>query len=159
MSHGHPPYVAYEALTGMFNLGAWALAGAIGRRAPALGDLLVLGVATQQVTRTVARDRVTSPIRRPFVDRTPDGREVPKPKGMRRALGELLTCPYCLAPWTALALTGAYALAPRATRVFAGVMAVAAVSDFLNRAYAALQTSEPRRAASPPVTPRSRADV
>lgn len=143
MAHDHPPYAAYELLTGLFNVGAWTLASAIGRRAPSLADLLVLGVATQQVSRTVARDRVTSAVRRPFVERTPEGEEVPRTdKGSRRALGELLTCPYCLAPWTALFLTGVYAAAPRATRAFAGVMTVAAVSDFLNRAYASLQKTE-----------------
>ena len=146
MSHEHPPYAAYELLTGVFNLGAGALAGAIGRRAPAVGDLFILGVATQQVSRTLARDRVTSPLRRPFVDRAPDGKETPKKDGGRRAIGELLTCPYCLAPWTALALTGVYAVAPRAARAFAGIMAVATVSDFVNRTYA-------RRAPKPPKDP------
>lgn len=55
------------------------------------------------------------------------------------AIGELLTCHYCLAPWVGLSLMGAYALSPSATRLVSGVFGVAAVSDFVNRGYSKLK--------------------
>lgn len=135
-----PPVRTYLALTTVFNVAAWAVSAWLGgRRRMSASDVVLLGVATQQVSRIVAKDRVTRTVRSPFVDTTPSGEETPKPHGARHAIGELLTCQYCMAPWIALGFTSLFLLTPQTTRTFAGVMSVAAVSDFLNRSYAITQ--------------------
>lgn len=137
-SHGHEerPLGTYLLLTATFNLGALAVGALLGgRRGRAeLGDVLLLGAATHEASRIVSKERVTRTIRRPFTEVQPDGHEEPKPKGPRRALGELLTCPYCLAPWIALGLSTSYLLAPRVTRTYCTVLTIATISDFLQRA-------------------------
>lgn len=108
-------------------------------RLPA-SDLLLLGVATHKLTRLVTRDWVTSPLRAPFT--TYEGsigggevKESPRGSGLRRATGELLTCPWCFAPWTASGLAYGLVLAPRTTRFVGSVLVTVAVSDFLQHGY------------------------
>ncbi|HEY8431132.1 MAG TPA: DUF1360 domain-containing protein [Sandaracinaceae bacterium] len=134
MHEDHRPFGTYLLLSAAFNAGAVAVGALLGdRRRVPLADLLVLGTATHEISRIVSKERVTRTIRKPFVEVMPDGHEEPFDHGPRRALGELLTCPYCIAPWIALALGTAYRLAPSATRTYASVMSIAAVSDFLHR--------------------------
>lgn len=132
--HDDRPLGTYVLLTAAFNLGAWGLGALLGgRRRMPLGDVLLLGAATHEASRVIAKERVTRTIRKPFTEVKADGHEEPRPQGPRRALGELLTCPYCLAPWIALALSTSYLLAPRTTRTYGTVLAIATVSDFLQR--------------------------
>ena len=104
-------------------------------------DLVVVALATNKVSRLVSRDKVTSPIRAPFteVEQEPGSGEVqekPAGKGLRRALGELLTCPFCIAQWIATAFMFGLVLAPRATRVIGSTFAALTGADFLQMAYA-----------------------
>jgi Protein of unknown function (DUF1360) len=105
-------------------------------------DLALLGIATHKLSRTVAKDRITGMIRAPFVKyiRSSGAGEVeeePRGRGIQRGIGHLISCPYCMAPWCATALAFGFVFAPRVTRFFAGISASVAVSDFLQRAYAA----------------------
>jgi len=59
--------------------------------------------------------------------------------GLQKAIGELITCPYCLAPWVATAMSVAWIAAPRKTRWLAGVITIAAISDVCQQLYAALR--------------------
>lgn len=102
------------------------------------GDLVLLGVATHKVTRIIAKDRVTQPIRAPFT-RAEQGHRVPEGGALRTGIGELVTCPYCLAPWTGLTWLGAFLVSPKRTRLAATLFAIASVSDFANRVYARLE--------------------
>ncbi|HWH00605.1 MAG TPA: DUF1360 domain-containing protein [Pilimelia sp.] len=111
---------------------------------PELADVALLGVATHKLSRVLAKDAVTSPLRAPFTRyQEPQGsaevgEEVRAPRGSRaHALGELLTCPFCLAMWVAAGLTGGLVLAPRLTRTVAAGLSAVALSDFLQLAYAA----------------------
>ena len=61
------------------------------------------------------------------------------PHGMRHAVGELITCPFCVSQWIATSLTVGILVAPRPTRVVASVFAAVAGSDFLQFAYAAAE--------------------
>ncbi len=134
MHEEHRPLGTYLLLTAAFNAGALAVGAWLGRRRRVpLADVLVLGTATHEISRIVSKERVTRSIRKPFVEVKPDGHEEPVDHGPRRALGELLTCPYCMAPWVALGLSASYLLAPAATRTYATVMSIAAISDFLHR--------------------------
>src|SRR5437870_936984 len=105
-------------------------------------DLALLGIATHKLSRIIAKDRITSILRAPFVNyiRSADAGEVeeePRGRGIQRGIGHLISCPYCVAPWCATALGFGLVFVPRVTRFFAGIFASIAMSDFLHRAYLA----------------------
>lgn len=107
-----------------------------------LFDLALLGVATHKLSRLVAKDRITGIIRAPFVNyiRSAGAGEVeeePRGRGIQRGIGTLVSCPYCMGPWSAIALAFGFLFAPRISRFFAAVLSSVAVSDFLHRAYVA----------------------
>jgi hypothetical protein len=104
-------------------------------------DIVLGGIATHKLSRTVTRERVTIPLRAPFThyegtDGAGQVRERPRGHGLQRAVGSLLTCQYCTGAWVATALTAGFVLAPRATRLATALLTMATVSDFLHQAYA-----------------------
>lgn len=107
-------------------------------------DIALTGIATHKLTRIISKDAVTSPLRAPFTRyKEPGGpaevMEEVRGKGVRHAVGELLTCPFCLSPWIATALTGGLVVAPRFTRAVTAVFSAVAVSDHLQLTYAERQ--------------------
>jgi len=103
-------------------------------------DLALLGIATHKLSRIVAKDRITGILRAPFVNYTRSARageveEEPRGRGFQRGIGHLISCPYCMAPWCATALSLGLLFAPRVTRFFAGILVSVTASDFLHRAY------------------------
>jgi hypothetical protein len=109
---------------------------------PSVMDILLLSVATHKVSRLVAKDSVTSPLRAPFTRyEKPAGHaelvEQVRGHGTRHAVGELISCPFCLAVWVSTVLTAGLVLAPRLTRLVATGLTAVAVSDFLQLGYAA----------------------
>jgi hypothetical protein len=107
-------------------------------------DLALLGIATHKLSRIVAKDRITGILRAPFVNyiRSAGAGEVeeePRGRGFQRGIGHLISCPYCMAPWCATALSFGLLFAPRVTRFFAGILVSVTASDFLHRAYARMQ--------------------
>ncbi len=143
------PLAGYAILVGLFSISlSSAFAGAKkGKRKFSElggGDLLLLGIATHKLGRIVTKDLVTSPFRAPFVKFKESAgagevEEEARGSGLREAVGDLITCPYCMAPWIASALVFAFGRAPRATRVFSSIFAVTAGSDFLNQLYARIK--------------------
>jgi len=125
-------------------VGAGALAG---RRLPervSPWDLTLVGVATHKLSRLVAKDTVTAPLRAPFTEFAgPQGQgelqEEVRGHGVRHAVGELLTCPFCLAQWVATGFAAGLVFAPRATRLVATTFTAVALSDALQNVYAYLQ--------------------
>jgi hypothetical protein len=112
------------------------------RRRFGLMDLALLGIATHKLSRIVAKDRITSILRAPFVSYirgagAGEVEEEPRGRGIQRGIGHLISCPYCTAPWSATALAFGLLFAPRVTRFFTGILASVAMSDFLHRAYLA----------------------
>ena len=110
-----------------------------------VADLLLGAVATHKFTRILAKDVVTTPLRAPFTEfEKPLGsgevQDRPKVGHPAHALGELITCPFCLAPWTATAYVATLVLAPRAARAWAAVFAVVGGADALQHAYARVRT-------------------
>jgi hypothetical protein len=105
-------------------------------------DLALLGIATHKLSRIIAKDRITGILRAPFVSyiRSAGAGEVeeePRGHGIQRGIGNLVSCPYCMAPWCATALAFGLVFAPRLTRFFVGILGSVAMSDFLQRAYLA----------------------
>jgi hypothetical protein len=59
--------------------------------------------------------------------------------GPRHAIGEFVTCPFCLSQWIATGLAFGLVLAPRPTRLAAGTLAALVGSDALQFLYSDLQ--------------------
>lgn len=106
----------------------------------AAGDLALITLATHKLSRLITKDRVTSAIRHPFTRYEGDAgpgevSEAARGSGPRRAIGELLICPYCIGMWIAAAFTAALAVVPRPTRWVASALAALFGSDLLHIAY------------------------
>lgn len=109
-------------------------------------DLALLAVATHKVARILSKDSVLSPLRANFTTFSgPSGEgeiaEAPRGRGLRHAIGELVTCPFCLGQWVATFLVFALVMAPRLTRLAASVFVLLTGSDLLQLAYAKAQAS------------------
>src|SRR5437588_1742161 len=107
-------------------------------------DLALLGAATHKLSRIIAKDRITSILRAPFVSyiRSAGAGEVeeePRGHGIQRGIGQLISCPYCMAPWCATAVGFGFIFAPRLARFFASILGSVALSDFLHQSYLALK--------------------
>jgi len=103
-------------------------------------DLALMAVAVHKGSRLLGKARVLSAVRAPFTRYQEDGgpdevEEAARGRGLRRVIGELLVCPYCLSMWFATAFTAGLLVAPRATRWIASVLAVVFCSDVLQIAY------------------------
>lgn len=114
-----------------------------GARMPAkwtAGDVAMLSAATFMGSRLASKDAVTSPLRAPFTRyREPAGEaelnESVRGHGVRHAVGEMVTCPFCLAVWVATALGAGLVVAPRTTRTVNAVLTAVAASDALQLCY------------------------
>ena len=104
-------------------------------------DAALAAVATHKLSRIIAKDPVTSPLRAPFT--TFQGSSGPAElaedvrdgDGGRKTVGELVSCPFCLGMWVSTCFTAGYVFMPRATRLAATTLAGLAASDFLQFAY------------------------
>ena len=140
---------SYGMLAGVFNL-TFALfllvARATGRPIPErveARDIALLGVAAHKLSLVGSQDAVTSPLRAPFTELQQKESpkkidEKPRGEGLRRSVGELLTCKFCLSVWVASFFTYGLVLVPRVTRLIATVFAVVTLSDHLHQIYKAL---------------------
>jgi Protein of unknown function (DUF1360) len=150
-SHGeHRPLGSFAALIGIYSAGAGALVLA-GRvigvpERPAWSDLAIAAIATQRTSRLITKDAVTSVLRSPvasYGDSEAPGETNDQPRGTgpRRAVGELLTCPFCIGQWVGTAWVAGLAFAPRATRWAAAAMSVVAAADVVQFGWAKLEQS------------------
>jgi uncharacterized protein DUF1360 len=82
---------------------------------------------------------VTSTVRAPLPAprATPAGRGLGgcSREGPRRAVGELIVCPYCLGLWAAALFAAGFVVAPRPTHWIASVLTAHFASDVLHIAY------------------------
>ena len=143
---GGRPLRGYAAVMGGYGgvvLGLAALARRTGHQPPervSLRDVALLGVATHKLSRLLAKDAVTSPLRAPFTRyEEPAGEaelnEAPRGTGARHAVGELVSCPFCVGVWIATGLSAGLVFAPRLTRLVATAASAVAAADFLHLGY------------------------
>jgi hypothetical protein len=154
-AHGHDrPLLGYLALSATYGLGAVALGLAVrgrGESRISTRDLVLITVATHRLSRTLAKDAVTSPLRAPFTrysgpglpsevneDVAPQHEDTP----IGHAVGELVSCPFCLAQWVATGLVAGQLLAPTFTRHITSTFTAVAGADVLHFAYSALERLE-----------------
>jgi hypothetical protein len=144
------PLFSYGMLAGTFNLlfALFLLVTRIsGRSLPEridARDIVLLGMATHTLSLVGSQDAITSPLRAPFTEleekKGPKKvEEKPRGEGLRRSVGELLTCQFCLGVWVASFFTYGFVLLPRVSRLVAAVFAAVTVSDFLHQTYKALR--------------------
>jgi hypothetical protein len=139
------PLGGYAALVGIWSTGLATFLALYRDRLPrrvAWGDFALLAIATHKLARIVTKDWVTAPMRAPFVeyDESMGGGEVAersRGRGLRRAIGDLLTCQFCIAPWIAGALGAGFVVRPRIARFVATIFGAVAVSDTLQHVYTA----------------------
>lgn len=104
-------------------------------------DFIILALAAHKLARLISKDKVLSPLRAAFTTYQESAgagevEEVERGEGMRRAIGDLMTCPYCATPWAATALVLGHAVSPKTARMYACILALTTVGHFLNQAYA-----------------------
>lgn len=103
-------------------------------------DALLLGVGSHKLARILTRDKVTSFLRAPFTrfqETAGQGtvHEKARGRGLQKAVGQLLTCPYCAGGWTSAALTAGLIFNPPVTRWVCGLLAVHEIADLLHMGY------------------------
>jgi hypothetical protein len=107
--------VTYGAGVGLSSLAARRA----GRDPGLLGpfELACLALGTHKISRIVATDDVTRPVRAPFTRLVTTGVSDEEPAarpegGALHAVGELLTCPFCLGLWVAATLMVGHTFLP-----------------------------------------------
>jgi hypothetical protein len=140
------PLRAYALITFAFNAAFAAFSFVRSRSRRPLpnrippSDIALLSVGTFKLSRLITKDKATSFLRAPFTRyQGPAGRseveEAPRGGGLRRAVGELLVCPYCIGQWVAGGLLGAYLWWPRAVRAVTSMLAIVVAADYLQQAW------------------------
>lgn len=151
--HGEgQPLGAYAATLmtyGATVAGLTALALARGRRTlrdVQPSEVALMGVATFKLSRIITKDAVTSPLRAAFTtyegdaDTPAEVQESPRETGgLRRTVGELLLCPFCMSQWIGTGFAFGLVLFPRVTRLVASTLTAITAADFLQFAYVAAE--------------------
>jgi hypothetical protein len=136
------PLGSFVALMGVYAgtvAGIATLARLTGRPVPepTPWDVVLFAGATHRLSRLVAKDPVTSPLRAPFArfagtSGPAELKEEVRGSGVQKAVGELLTCPFCTGLWIATGLGAGLVFAPRVTRLAAGTLTAMTGSDLLH---------------------------
>ncbi|HEX3964495.1 MAG TPA: DUF1360 domain-containing protein [Trebonia sp.] len=133
----------YAAVVG----GLAVLARLTGRDVPdrvPVTDVALGALATEKLSRLLAKDPVTSPLRAPFtVYQGTSGpaelNEEVRGTGAQKAVGELVTCPFCTSVWIATGFAAGLVYLPRTTRLAVATLAALAGADLLQFARAGLE--------------------
>ena len=113
---------------------------------PSPRDLALVAAATFRAGRIVAFAQVTEPFRAPVTETVPDQFDagenvVAEGRGVRKAIGELVSCPLCVGTWVATGLIAGLRFAPGPTRLVASILGVSGLAELLNTAAEALTWS------------------
>ena len=102
-----------------------------------LKELVPMSAATFALSKVIAREKVGTWLREPFVEHV-DGEARPEGRRLQRAIGELVTCTRCVGAWSALGIVGLRLARPDAGRNVANVLAVSGANDWLQAGFKAL---------------------
>lgn len=127
----------YAAINAVWiSLVAALLAGSRGRASEdpiSNRELIPLAAATFSLSKAVARERIGTWVREPFVDEEAGRR--PKGGRLRRAVGELVTCTRCVGTWSALGVVGLRVMNPEAGRTLSVILASSAANDVMQAGF------------------------
>ena len=96
--------------------------------------ILILGLASFRLTRLIMFDKIMEFLRSPFFDEVREEDEVyliPKPRGVRKWIGELLNCYWCTGIWISSALLCGYNFFPVISIPVILILAIAAIGAIL----------------------------
>lgn len=99
-----------------------------------LEELIIIGLASFRLTRLIVYDKITEFIRSPFLDEITEDGEVyvmPKEKGIRKWIGELISCYWCTGVWASTGLLAAYVFIPKIGVALILIFAVAAIGSII----------------------------
>jgi hypothetical protein len=94
-------------------------------------ELIPLGAATFALAKVVAKEKIGTWVRDPFVDAD----QRPRGSRLRAAVGELVTCTRCVGAWSALTVVGLRMADPPAGRTVTNVLAASAANDWLQSGF------------------------
>jgi hypothetical protein len=117
----------YAGLAGAFLACLAASARRASGRDIPLSDVVRIGLASYAIGRIVARDRIMVFLRASFT--SGEAAQQPRGDGFMRVLGELVTCPHCLALWISAGLSTTHDRFPRQTRMVTTIFAAHVVAD------------------------------
>jgi hypothetical protein len=148
-SHDPRPLKGYAGIMASYGLLTAALTLLLRRKRFRVRPLspwnfVLYALAAENISRLISKDSVTSPFRRPFTEfKEPAGEgEVNEEvigSGPRHAIGELLTCPFCLDQWVATGLVAGSVAAPTLATAVVSVSALARTADYLQLLYGLLR--------------------
>jgi hypothetical protein len=130
--------VDYAAINAVYGVLMTALVVSTRERAredPISGrELVPIAAATFALSKVIAREKIGTWVREPFVD-DPGGEKRPRGNRLRRAVGELVTCTRCLGAWSALAIVGLRLASPDSGRIVTNVLATSAANDWMQSGF------------------------
>ena len=97
-------------------------------------EILLFGLATYRVANIISTEKITKPLRAPFVDEVEEnGKTVEKPKtsGWAGATGYLIHCPACTGVWVATTFVSLYIFLPNAAYFLGFIFALSAVERII----------------------------
>jgi hypothetical protein len=103
-------------------------------------ELIPIAAATFALSKVIAREKIGTWMREPFVD-DPSGERRPRGQRLQRAVGELVTCTRCVGAWSALGIVGLRLAAPDSGRTVTNVLAASAANDWLQSGFKLLCTA------------------
>jgi hypothetical protein len=102
-------------------------------------SFLLIGLASFRLTRLVVYDKITEFLRDPFLREQTEidesGQEItyliPREKGLRRFIGELISCHWCTGIWISTFLVSFYLLFPKVAYILILILSIAAVGSII----------------------------
>lgn len=133
-------YAKLNAVYGALLVGVLAATRSRAREEPIENrELIPIAMATFALAKVVAREKIGTWVRDPFVE-VEQGERRPRGTRLRRAVGELVTCTRCVGAWSALAIVGLRSADPVTGRTVANVLAASAANDWLQAGFKWLTT-------------------
>jgi hypothetical protein len=103
-------------------------------------ELVPIAAATFALSKVIAREKIGSWVREPFVD-DPAGERRPRGRRLQRAVGELVTCTRCVGAWSALGIVGLRLASPDSGRIVTNILAASAANDWMQSGFKLLCTA------------------
>ena len=101
--------------------------------------ILILGLASFRLTRLIVYDKITEFLRSPFFNEVEETNEdgtkdiylLPKEKGLKKWIGELLSCFWCTGIWVSIGITLLFLSGARWGSFIILILAVAAIGSII----------------------------
>jgi hypothetical protein len=138
-------YAKINAVYGALMVGVVLSTRERARENPISGrELVPIAAATFALSKVIAREKIGSWMREPFVEQDGGGRR-PRGSNLQRAVGELVTCTRCVGAWSALGIVGLRLASPESGKTVTNVLAASAANDWLQAGFKLLTATTNQR--------------